>query len=362
MTLGLVCDRCDALSPVNAAACVRCGAGLAADAVDETDLAATPAVAQVYEIEAAPEEPFLPGPGSGSGYEPELAATIMDPLVPLPSPSPLETFHDEPTGAVRGSRQCPYCSAPTPANHKFCGECGQRLDVSAAAAAPRRTQYQRALLEETGHARLVLIKGDGHDTIAYHLAGTEHVVGRTDGEILFAEDPLVSPRHANFYYRGHDLYVRDEGSRNGVFVRIRAPVRIDAGQPFLVGEQLLAVQPASVEGLSAADTEGTYYYGSPRRPARVRLIQILAGGDLGMAQRVSGELLSIGREGNSVNFPEDPFISGHHAHVVSLDDGAFRLSDVGSKNGTFVRITGDQRLDHGDFVFLGQQLLRVEFT
>src|SRR5262249_11433379 len=156
-----------------------------------------------------------------------------------------------------------------------------------------------------------------------HLAGSEHIVGRFEGEILFSEDALVSPRHANFFYRGGDLYVRDEGSRNGVFVRIRGPVRIAAGQPFLVGEQLLAMQPANVEGLSASDLEGTYYYGSPRRPARMRLVQILAGGDLGMALRVPGDSLTIGREGNGVNFPEDPFISGHHGQVVPLDDGTF---------------------------------------
>ena len=38
------------------------------------------------------------------------------------------------------------------------------------------------------------------------------------------------------------------------------------------------------------------------------------------------------------------------------------LTDLGSKNGTFVRINDESPLDHGDYVFLGQQLLRVEIT
>jgi len=38
------------------------------------------------------------------------------------------------------------------------------------------------------------------------------------------------------------------------------------------------------------------------------------------------------------------------------------IADLGSKNGTFVRINDEIALDHGDHVFVGQQLLRVEVT
>jgi pSer/pThr/pTyr-binding forkhead associated (FHA) protein len=38
------------------------------------------------------------------------------------------------------------------------------------------------------------------------------------------------------------------------------------------------------------------------------------------------------------------------------------ISDLGSKNGTFVRIGDETQLIHGDYVFLGQQLLRVEIS
>jgi pSer/pThr/pTyr-binding forkhead associated (FHA) protein len=43
-------------------------------------------------------------------------------------------------------------------------------------------------------------------------------------------------------------------------------------------------------------------------------------------------------------------------------EGQITLTDLGSKNGTFVRINDDLALEHGDHVFLGQQLLRVEVT
>jgi pSer/pThr/pTyr-binding forkhead associated (FHA) protein len=72
-------------------------------------------------------------------------------------------------------------------------------------------------------------------------------------------------------------------------------------------------------------------------------------------------MVSIGRESNDINFPDDPFISGHHAQV-SYAEGRLNLTDLGSKNGTFLRVNEESRLEHGDYVFMGQQLLRVEIV
>jgi pSer/pThr/pTyr-binding forkhead associated (FHA) protein len=113
------------------------------------------------------------------------------------------------------------------------------------------------------------------------------------------------------------------------------------------------------------DGDGTYFYGSPKRPSRLALTQMLAGGHEGMVFRARNDALSIGRENNDVNFPDDPFISGRHATVTALDgqsSSQFQVADLGSKNGTFVRIIGEAPLFHGDYVFIGQQLLRVEIT
>jgi pSer/pThr/pTyr-binding forkhead associated (FHA) protein len=94
----------------------------------------------------------------------------------------------------------------------------------------------------------------------------------------------------------------------------------------------------------------------------MRLIQRLRGGDIGIIYRARGDAITIGRESNDVNFPDDPFISGHHAQISINPDGRFTLQDLGSKNGTFVRITDQAPLVHGDYVFIGQQLMRVEIT
>ena len=224
-----------------------------------------------------------------------------------------------------------------------------------------------SVMQAPGRAKLILIKGDGYDGVSYVLSATEHVVGRSEGEMLFPDDTLLSPRHANFLYKGDHLFVRDEDSTNGVFVRIVKPQRLRTGSLFLVGEQLLRIDACPPEVVPTPEADGTYFYQSPRRPARFIVTQLLVGGAAGMVFRARNEQLGIGREGNDVNFSDDPFISGRHAQVVALDaarggDTPFELADLGSKNGTFVRVRGETQLNHGDYVFLGQQLLRVEVS
>ncbi len=46
------------------------------------------------------------------------------------------------------------------------------------------------------------------------------------------------------------------------------------------------------------------------RPATLELRQHLRGGQVGWVHRVEGDVVTIGRENNDINFPDDPFISG----------------------------------------------------
>lgn len=214
--------------------------------------------------------------------------------------------------------------------------------------------------QQPGKAKLVLVKGDAGDGVAYQLNGSEHVLGRKEGAILFPEDNLLSARHANFMYRDGKLFVRDEGSANGVYLRIKGAVQVDSGSLFLVGEQLLQVEAFAPDFGPQPDAESTYFYASPKRASKLRLAQRLRGGDVGLIFRARGDGVTIGREGNDMNFPDDPFISGHHAKVSIGADGRFTLTDLGSTNGSYVRVVDESPLVHGDYLFLGQQLLRVE--
>ena len=254
---------------------------------------------------------------------------------------------------------CPNCGTEVPAGFRFCGSCGNKIE---GAPAPARTMFFGAPQQAPGRAKLTVIKGEGVDGVTYLLNATEHLAGRTEGAIMFPDDPLLSPRHASFVYRDGKLHVVDEGSVNGVFIRVKVPTPLAPGALFLIGEQLLQIEPSPPDLGPQPDAEGTYFYASPKRPSKMKLIQRLRGGEIGMIYRSRNDTISIGREGNDVNFLDDPFISGRHAQITMAPDGQVTLTDLGSKNGTFVRINDELLLEQGDHIFLGQQLLRVEVS
>jgi pSer/pThr/pTyr-binding forkhead associated (FHA) protein len=121
------------------------------------------------------------------------------------------------------------------------------------------------------------------------------------------------------------------------------------------------VQAAPSED-AGPDPDQTYFYASPKRPAAFQVVQVLRGGMDGIVLNARENVVEIGREGVDLNFPEDVYMSGCHARVELSPSGVLQLSDRGSKNGTYVRIQDAQALHHGDYLFLGKQLLRVEKT
>jgi len=351
MDVGLVCDACSALTPIGVPQCARCGAAVQLD----------------------------PRPKGAS------------------RPPPMVTSEAAPNGsggaAVPGAgRNCPKCGTHVAPGTKFCGACGHRMppesegfDVETRvgplrggmggpiAASPAASQGPNKSGRSTlffggsvqaARAKLTLIRGDGEDGVSFTLAGQEHPAGRGECPISFPDDPFLSPVHANFLYRKNgatsDLVVRDEGSLNGIYVRIHGTVNLVSGSTVLIGEQVLTVLNA-VQPEDLPDPEGTYYSASMPRPANIEVRQSLRGGAVGWVFRIESEAVVIGREGNDINFPEDPFISGRHAELRA-SGGVLSVTDLGSRNGTFVRVNGEQVLRHGDYVFLGQQLLRVEIV
>jgi len=324
MDVGLVRDQCDTFNPMASPACTSCGSPLALGA---------------RRVRRGPSQPL--------GQVPHTSMTG-----PQASPPPVRP-------AAPAVRACKECGNPVPASFRFCGTCGARMDQSKPTG-DRRTMFFGAM--QQARAKLVLIKGDGLDGVSFTLAGQEHIAGRLEGPLLFQDDPFLSPRHANFYYKEDKLIVSDLRSANGVYVRIRGPMLLQSGDIFLIGEQIMRIEttPPETTGLGP-DEDGTYVFASPRRASRMRLVQTLRGGDVGLVYRATGEIVAIGRDNNDINFPEDPFISGHHAQVTFADAGIL-LTDLGSKNGTFLRIRQDTTLSHGDYVFMGQQLLRVEIV
>ena len=385
MELGLACSVCSHLNPLRAATCDRCNASLAPRITGPTGAglgspalrsAAAPIVgvmpAAVINIGAPPVGGASPGaklmgtmqlptvqpaPNVGQptpqqrqapGHAPVPAGTI-DPLSTLNTP--LSTPATSPPRGTMVAQPAPRFNAAT-------GLPEGPVNTKPAA----KTMFFGALQQQAVVPRLVVIKGEGGDGVTYHLSATNHTVGRATGDIRFSEDLFLNPEHARFTVQGGRLFVKDLGSVNGVFVRIKSPVQLEHGDYFRVGEQLLCLDS---EGFSdgGPDPAGTYSYSSPRPDGRFRVVQQLAGGGEGRIVSAQGAALTMGREGNTLNFPNDRFISGRHARLdAASDTHHVILTDTGSRNGTFIRTKGALELFHGDYLFVGQQLLRVEIS
>jgi pSer/pThr/pTyr-binding forkhead associated (FHA) protein len=320
---GLVCGRCDGFSALGGTHCPGCGHDLSARF------------------------------GESVAKNPRFGETLPPPDVPgevRVRAGPEDTSMEQAKYYV-----CESCMTPVPSGHKFCGRCG--------APVPDTTFNLQAQffsdMQDPSKARLILIRGEGMDGLSYHLKADQHVVGRT-GQLEFPDDPFVSPKHANFFYRDGQLVVRDEGSLNGVYIRVRGTIEISAGDVFLAGEQVFRLDPTP-KASDGADGDGTFFYSSPKYPSAFRVNQVLEGGSIGMTVCARGNSLQIGREDGDLNFPSDVFMSAKHCNIEE-QNGKFFLTDHNSRNGTYVRVKTEQKLTHGDYVFIGKKLLRVELN
>jgi pSer/pThr/pTyr-binding forkhead associated (FHA) protein len=52
-------------------------------------------------------------------------------------------------------------------------------------------------------------------------------------------------------------------------------------------------------------------------------------------------------------------MSSRHCHV-SLENERVILTDMGSRNGTFIQVKGETAVSIGDFLLIGKQLLQVQ--
>ncbi|OIP29694.1 MAG: hypothetical protein AUK47_26940 [Deltaproteobacteria bacterium CG2_30_63_29] len=253
-------------------------------------------------------------------------------------------------------RVCSHCSAIVPDGHYYCGRCGSH-HAEGEEGGIQVLFY--GPMQAPGRAKLILICGEAIEGMSYHLNATHHHAGRMSGVIPF-EDPYISEQHADFYYVDNKIYLRDEGSVNGTFLRVRGSVPLQDYDIIRAGDHLFRFERLYVEPPYVYD-DGTTFYASPTADIRFRLIQISEGGLQGKAYASPHGEVAVGREGCDLSFPDDVHLSVKHFSVSDADD-AIILTDHNSKNGTFLRIRDSVQLQHGDYLFIGEQLMRVEIA
>lgn len=222
---------------------------------------------------------------------------------------------------------CSRCKTLNAPGSRFCGECGNPLQGTAeTAAVPTLALRSR---NAKGRER------------EWKFTQRSIVIGRHGGDISLPEDELLSFTHVRLECRGGQWFVRDLGSTNGTYVRIRGQVPLELGGWFLVG--IYRFQLAAAE--------------SPELPPTLWVLA--ANGAIMGEVPMDRDTLTIGREGADLSFPDEPSISGLHARLLRKAD-QFLLEDLRSSNGTFLRATEEMPIESGDNFMVGGELFRIE--
>jgi pSer/pThr/pTyr-binding forkhead associated (FHA) protein len=232
---------------------------------------------------------------------------------------------------------------------------------------PARTQVDPgpAAAPSSGHVLgvLVAILKDGSDGRSHSLFDEQTDVGRSEGQIQLADDPYLSPRHARLLVRKDGLVVRDLDSLNGVYVRVRDPVELTDGDHLLLGQQVMRFEllPETELSLGPAMQRGVLVFGTPEVPRVARLVQYTTEGVGRDVHYLYRDETVVGREQGDIVCTDDPFMSRRHASItLERATRRFTLKDLGSSNGTAIKVRGERVLKPGDQFRVGRHLFRYD--
>jgi len=356
--------------------------------------------------DTTPPEPFAmsglatPAPASRPRVGDGAAATGTSARRPPPAPPPASSRMEPPpevlaiAAALPSSKPCASCGARNPRAAKFCFDCGTPFAKKPSAPPPPSIEIAADLGAETFEdatmqsapvpmdepvpaesvaepmpeeqpppfaARLVLETGEGNGT-EFALGHLENSLGGSAAHIGLGDDPHVAPHAATVAFLDERLVLRDEGSANGVYVKVRESAPLEAGDFFIAGERLLRYDgPVDVSRTAEGDPP---LLGAPRPGETLyRVAEVLLGAKTGRTCHRAPPAISIGRTGCDMNFGDDTLLAARHAEVHIDEDGATTLVDLGEgPSGVFLRVRPQQPVDlqGGDVVRVGDHRLRVE--
>lgn len=330
----VACGRCKGSNQPGMRFCQYCGAALG--------------VAQDAPIGQQPVHP---------ANEPRLVerAPQLQPQLAAPQPVPVQA---SPVPVAQPGLSAPHPTPPVPS--PAVAQAPQPLPPDAHPAQPH---HPRPAAGPALKGKLVVIAQDGSPGREYPIYEDQVDIGRQEGTIVLPNDPYVSPRHARVMLRDGKFLIRDLGSVNGIYVRLTKREPLRNADLLLVGLEVLRFEVVSEaeKGLGQGAERGTHIFGSPAAPRFARLSQRTVEGVTRDVYHLTREQTVIGREAGDIVFTGDPFMSRRHAGITRDPSGReFSLQDLGSSNGSYLAIRGEQQLEDGDHVRIGQHLFRLE--
>jgi len=376
----ITCPKCSKDNQDHYKFCLGCGAELPRDAAPKPfspqtppqgiraagapaaggGAAPSPAVAQfggtvAINPSGSPPRPAAPAAPVAAAPAPAAVPAAIPAGVPAGVGPPPAASATAGSAASTGTVICPQCGHTNSPSNLFCGSCGFRLG----GMAPRPAAPAPAAAPEAAVGSLVLtaLRADGSEAGTYQIPGINGQIGRETGSI-FAGDSYLSPRHASFKAAGPGrAVVKDEGSLNGVYKKLGRdlPVELKPNDIFRIGQEILKFELFAIQAPSA---DGIERLGAPSKGYVGRIALVIGRDETGNAFPIPEIGVHLGRERGDILFPEDGYVSGLHCRL-SWDGQRLFLTDLGSSNGTFLRLTAETEIRGGDVLLMGQQLFRI---
>ena len=356
-----VCGRCRGANQGLSLFCRYCGASLANAQLSPAPPGVAPAPA--------------PGPAAALALTPigPAVAPLAPPVAPAAPPplaAPLTPANGAQAAQAAPARIVPAVTAVDEpfelpkASSELIGSDEPR--VSPKDPATERDSRKGTLINakaRPSRGQLVVITKEGTPGPSYPIFDQVDI-GRTEGDVILAEDRYLSPRHARLSFRDDRLFLRDLDSVNGLFLRIsalrgkkvgeieRAPMA--SGAPasavanvdtnvamelqdqdlILIGQQVLRFEALKdgEAGLGAASEHGTLLFGTPTAPRYARLSQRTVEGVTRDVYYIRKVETVLGRESGDVVFTDDPFLSRRHAAFLVSPFAGTGAAEVSSRD------------------------------
>ena len=188
--------------------------------------------------------------------------------------------------------------------------------------------------------QLVSLHPDGTPDEQFPVTKDIATIGSAGADITFADDIYMADQHATLTASEGGYLLADSGTGSGVWLRAQGAAGrpLAAGDVVWVGAQLLVItKDGSGWMLAHYDNDGVFQASYP----------------------VGDPATFVGRGSEVPLDPSDTSLSRRHAQF-RVEGGTLRVFDLGSKNGTYVKLTQPHRLANGEEFRIASKLFRFE--
>ena len=174
------------------------------------------------------------------------------------------------------------------------------------------------------------------------IRGFRLVIGRTEGDLRFPLDALMSPRHFEIncqrVHGAHRWILADAGSKDGLWLRVhKRPLR--DGDEFLAGRERFRFETARQSGSESDLSDKTIGWEECLAgPSSPTLQEVRENGD-GIRLPLAGLENWIGRDpGCAFRFADDPSLGSRHVRLSRNHSGEW-IAENRSPGGIWLRIS-----------------------